>query len=319
MANEPKPASSFNVEEAHDETTSVQMGVHGGKPVASSQQDDGISHTFERSAEGKPAVKAGEEPAVKEPLAKVEREPAPEPKAGDEPVKDEAAPVAEPLGEWKPDDTATVDAYDKRYFLEDGAGKLNEEVLSKEFWDNKAAGKAGLHEATYNFLSDTLGVSKETVQRLEAGLVAAGDMATAAFYSKVGGKDSYDAAVKWGKEGGYTPEQRTRFNAEIAKGGAAAEDAVLALIASRTQALGTTQEPAGRRRRGPSSPSRTLSDAPAGGEGAAGDGFQTQEAYQKAWSEGLATQKAAKTPDEKRAAVTNLEGLHAKARRSRMK
>jgi hypothetical protein len=242
----------------------------------------------------------------------------------EDPENPEADPKDEPaeeddLGEWK-DDPETLEKFDARYFKE---GKLDQATLSKEFWSNyaKAEDKStvSLNEATLGYLNDRMGLDKGFVKEVCDSLVAKQASTEEGLYATVGGKESFEAMVKWGKEGGYTPAQRERFNKALKAGGADLEDALAALSARYTKAnpdaAKTSAPPRAPRK---SVPARNATaSAGAGASGATGDTFKSHAEYSKVWGEALAAQKAADNPEAKREARANLDKLRAKARRSR--
>ncbi|MCW2317134.1 hypothetical protein M2322_002688 [Rhodoblastus acidophilus] len=323
MGNENAPR--FEAEIQTDDATSADFGMTG-KALSGTSTTNNDAVSTEVALDGSKASPQGQ-------LAKsAAEELEDEGKVGGEgrPTKKDAEETAEvlegELGEWKTGDPEIQDKFDGHYFKE---GQLNQEALSKEFWTNfekAGADKAGLNDATYAYLKDTLGVSKEFVKDVEKALVAQANAANETFYKSVGGKDRFEAAVKWGREGGYTPAQRERFNKARAEGGEAFQDAVEALMARYTKVNpGESQQQA---RRGPprserrSSPARSVTSGASGGGGAGGDAagvdaFKTHEDYQVAWQDGLRQQRNARTPAEKRAAKDHLDTLRAKARRSR--
>ncbi|RWI06809.1 MAG: hypothetical protein EOQ89_03505 [Mesorhizobium sp.] len=151
---------------------------------------------------------------------------------------DEEGPGGEDdLGAFDPEDPEVVAKFDQKYLKEDGFLDLDG-VLTQEFWANAEAGKEGLNDETYAYL-EARGISKAQVKQIEAMAttqkvqseksVVEADMK---LFQVAGGPDKLQAALKWGKEGGYTADQQARFN-KIAKGKdqAAKEEAVLALMA----------------------------------------------------------------------------------------
>ena len=316
-----KAPSTFETEIQTDDATTADIGI-GQKvdPKARSTNTDASSVEVNLDRSKKPID-------PKEVLEDLEKEGL----VGDEPgevSEDDAEKVIEAeledLGEWKPGDPALQEKFDSRYFTE---GKLNSEALTKEFWANATEDKPGaLKEATYEYLRDTLGVTKAFCQEVERGLVAEGKARNEQFYSTVGGKERFEAAVAWGKSGGYTPAQRARFNKLQAAGGEDFTDAVEALMARFTKA-NPESAPAPTPRRGPpkagdagerrrSSPERSVTSGPGGGANG-GDTFPDYASYQTAWSAALRVQKEATTPEAKREAKDKIEGLRKKARRSR--
>lgn len=140
---------------------------------------------------------------------------------------DEAAEAPEDLGAFDPEDT---EKWEARYKGEDG--KLNEQALSVEFWANANGDSPGsLNEGTYAYL-ESIGISTAMAKNVEAALVTQQDAAKTKVSNRDGalfalagrvsgdeanGDKALSAALKWGKEGGYTAAQQKRFN-EVLKG-----------------------------------------------------------------------------------------------------
>jgi hypothetical protein len=164
---------------------------------------------------------------------------------GDDAEGDNEEPGSEEEGDeggelpdtFDPEDPEVVAAFDAKYTLE--SGELDTEgALTAEYWANVEAGKDGLNDATYEYLASK-GISKATVKQVEAMAQTQKDAEQASVKSQdfklfeiAGGADKLQAALKWGKEGGYTEAQQKRFN-EITKGKdlEAKEEAVEALMA----------------------------------------------------------------------------------------
>lgn len=303
-------ASRVEVSVAKQEKTSVDLG--GGTPTASTSStaattleigDDELEvrtglgeEGGDDTVEGSDTVEGGEQDP-------------------NDPPKDD---TPEDLGEWNPEDEETKSKFDSRYFTE--SGELNKEALGSEFWANYAKAedkaKAGLNEATYAYLKDTLGVSKEFVKEVERGLVAARGETEQAFLQKVGGAEKYNAAINWAKSGGYSEDQQKRFNELLSKGGPEFDDAVDALMARFERAV------PGPQRRGPprrgSTPQRDVTgNATTGAKG--GDVFKNTAEYSTAFNEAIRAERQAQTPQEKREAKKKVEDIRAKARRSNLK
>ena len=187
-----KAPSTFETEIQTDDATSADIGIgQRVDPKARSTSTDASSLEVSLDRNKKPID-------PKEVLEDLEKEGL----VGDEPgeVSEEDAEkvieALEDLGEWKAGDPALQEKFDSRYFKE---GQLNSEALTKEFWANADKDKPGtLNEATYAYLKDTLGVTKEFCQEVERGLVAEGKARNDQFYSTVGGKERFEAAVAWG-------------------------------------------------------------------------------------------------------------------------
>lgn len=211
---------------------------------------------------------------------------------GKEPVAEAEADgqgdgVPEDLGDYTPDDPEVTAKFDARYFTEEG--KLNTSALEAEWFTNapKDGGPKKLNEGTYKYLEERLGLSRELVDGYGQGLEALQEKRDVEFYAGAGGKDRFDAALQWGREGGYTKEQQARFNAMLAKGGQDAEDARDALMGRYSRANNKAQRDA--RRGPPGVPERRAANAPkdvASRGGRGGDGvqpFETREEYTKAF------------------------------------
>lgn len=286
----PEEAPRFTVEVEKPQSTSFEAG---GEAVTR----DTESTTWS----------ADEEPAPEEPgddagaPGEEGEKPAPEDGTPEEPAAgDDTAP--EDLGEYKADDPDIKAKFDKRYYKEDGT--LDTAALSTEFWANTAKagdGVGSLNEATYAYLQDVIGIDKASAQKIEKGLVAERQREAAEFHAKVGGADKLEAAISWAVEGGYTQEQRDRYRALQAKGGADFEEAAELLVARFLRAKGGKRDEPGQRRPGdrrPSSPQRKpeggRSEAPRGDRrerDQQGDAFKNLGAYSEAFKD--ATRKEA--------------------------
>lgn len=295
-----------------DEVTSADIGtgnVSDGGAVRTTNTD-AESYEFGKEA----APKDGSE---EHPKDGNQEEPEAEAGEGDE----AAASDADDLGDWKRDDPEVQAKFEERYFTKEG--QLNKDVLSKEFWASHAKDpkKAGLKDATYEFLKDTLGITKEVAKEIESALVVKATAEAQTFFKNVGGQERFEAAVKWGREGGYTPAQRERFNKARDAGGIDFEEAVEALMARYNRINPPRQSSEGRRgppqQRRQSSPQRNVTGGAAEAGGGAQDGFKTREEYQQAWQTALAAEKAAAPGQAKREARAKLDDLRRKARRSR--
>lgn len=207
----------------------ARVGADGATAVTE-ERIDGIGSTEIRKPD----------PAQPKPAAVEEKKPeaAPKEKAADKPVSEEK-PQAEPLedlGDYDGAKPEVVEKFDGRFFTPEG--KLHRDNLSAEFWGN---GKA-LKPSTVAFLEDRLGVTPELVKEVCDGLVAKHEGTSSALTARVhelaGGPAVYAAALTWGLSGGYTPEQRARFDTLASKGGPDFEDAVVALVSRHQKATG---------------------------------------------------------------------------------
>lgn len=150
---------------------------------------------------------------------------------GGEADDDGGAADEDALPDYNPEDPATVEAYESRLLQNDGTPNLD--AISAQWFKNAAGDptKGKLDEGTYEFLEGRYGLSREQIKELEAGQVARQSQGANAVYERAGGKPALDAAVAWGKQGGYTDAQRKRFNAAMNSGDPeAVADAVDALM-----------------------------------------------------------------------------------------
>lgn len=244
-------------------TTSVMMGELGAdKPKAKSSDGAGTSVDLE---DGKVSVKTGfgEEKEEEGDETKTEEgskgEGGEEGESGDseggEDTEESGDESLEDLGEYDPASDEVVSKFDAAYRKDDGS--LNVERISKEWAANAAKneGDGTLNEGTYAYLQDQLGIPKEYVKDIEAGLVARGAQMVNAMHERAGGKETFDAALEWGRKGGYTKAQRDRFNKVLASGDQEAiNDAIDALVVRHGKATGR-RTPQQRR---PASPQRDV-------------------------------------------------------------
>ncbi|GJE18766.1 hypothetical protein [Methylobacterium marchantiae] len=255
-----------------------------------------------------------------------------EPKAAkaetpEDPAPEEDAPADEPaegdLPDYDPANEEVQKAYDEKFFTKEGV--VNLDALSGEFFTNLAKGEGKLNEGTYGFLKATLGLDQAAVKEIERGQMALREAADTQFFAKVeGGKANYEAAIKWAVEGGYTPAQRAAYNEAQAKGGAAFEDAVEALM-TRAKKGGAVKAADTSTRRGPPPsrrpgvPSRDVTGtARAATGGSSGDQFANAAEHTTAWSGALEAVKEAKQSGDKaklRAAEAARDAVSRKARK----
>lgn len=140
--------------------------------------------------------------------------------AGEEAKKPEDKPEGEPdpnaperLPDFDPETVTTevLQAYEARYFTEDG--KLNEDALAAVISANmaKEGGKPELGANEYAFLDKRLGLPKIIVDNYIEGAVALAARKEEAFNAYMGGPGAFDAMAEWASKS-YTPEQKERFN-----------------------------------------------------------------------------------------------------------
>ena len=156
---------------------------------------------------------------------------------------DEGADDEADLGDFDPEDEEVVAKFDAKYLTEDGQIDA-EGSLSAEFFANAEKGIEGLNEGTYAYL-ESKGISKATVKQIEAMAATQKDAATKSVVAddiklmslvstpgKQDGPERLQAALAWGKEGGYDADAQKRFNAVMkGKDYQAKADAVEALVA----------------------------------------------------------------------------------------
>ncbi|MBK1871566.1 hypothetical protein [Taklimakanibacter albus] len=168
-------------------------------------------------------------------------------------------PATKPLGKF---DAKDVAKWDTRYQKD---GKFNMDVLSSEFDRNIKDGVGQLDDGTYDYLASK-GWPKEDVKAIEAALVEQRKAFWTGTIAKVGGKELLDAAVKWGREGGYSKEQQARFNATLKGSDSAAIEEALELVITRYQKSNTK-----------GGKTFNSSDKPNRGGGAGGDIYKTKD------------------------------------------
>jgi hypothetical protein len=87
-----------------------------------------------------------------------------------------------------------------------------------------------LNPGTRKYLK-TLGISDAIIDQHLAGYTAQKQVIADTFHSQFGsdakdGKANYDKMIAWAREGGFTPEQKARYNAAMQAGGEAAQDQI---------------------------------------------------------------------------------------------
>lgn len=250
--------------------SSVDFGPDG-KGTVTTHRDEGLSMVAGDPAPKPPATPPTStevQDAIAKEIAEADAEAEAEergearPEAKPEGEGTEAQPTDD-LGEFKPEDPETLAKFDERYFSAEG--RLNRDALSAEFWANAKEGSPGsLHESTYAYLEHRLGVSKDTVKDIEAGLIAKHQAESSQLAEKVyaaaGDKDTYNAAIAWASAGGYTEAQGDRLNKLIQGQAEGWEDAVEALVSryqkANPNAVSPRKVPPGPPQRRASSPQR---------------------------------------------------------------
>lgn len=304
----PATKTSIAIEDnPSSEVSSATIG-EDGKVASREELSDGMAMDFER--DGSVRQRGGEPDESGSETTDAD--------AGDTDASDEAP--ADGLGdgdeevvdlpEYDPENAEVAEAYEK-HFVKEVNGKPTLDIdgaLGDEVYRNsqKEGGKPVLNDGTYAWLQDTFGVSREDADRHIAGRIALAQQQEQAFYSneRVGGKDRWEAVLKWGSEN-YKPEQKAKFNAALKAGGEEALEAIELLNAradkggfkfvpgkegEEKKELNKTPEAAkklGLKTRRPVSPEKTAgsSEPPRGGK--AMGGFEDNNEY-------LAALKAAK-------------------------
>lgn len=274
-----KPTLSVEAGVSNDTTTSVSLD--GSEKIVATTKAD-IGHSRELDGSDWTEIEDDEDVDGGDPSADPEAEGTPE--DGDGPPED----TAEDLGEFDPE---APEKFDAAYFTD--AGELNFERLTAEFDKNAAKGTEGLNEATYQYLENRLGLTKDAIKAVEAGQVALRAQETQQLYERAGGKERLEAAIAWGREGGYTEDQRARFTKAMASGDKALiADTVDALMARFERSNGKGQRlPAGKPRR-PSSPERSATKGVASAPRQSG--YATHAEYSAEFREARASKDPAK-------------------------
>lgn len=269
-------------------STKVSVDAGGAVGVASNM---GESLKLNTSDE---AVEADIEKTIKEDVDDGDT-----PEATDADPKDgegDAEPAAdadggEPLPDFDPASEEVRAAYDAKYLHEvDGKVKLNLDAFNDEANAHMAEGKLDINKGSREYIKDTFGVDDVAIDLYLSGLKAEHDKKVTALYETAGGEAAYDAMLEWAKaDGGYTADQKAKFNEAVKKGGEEAETAI-ALLKSRFERAGgktptaapSTTPKIGLRGRRPGQPKR---EAAANSTPKAVEGFKDAEEHRKAMLE----------------------------------
>lgn len=138
------------------------------------------------------------------------------------------------LPEWDPADEDVSSKYDAKYITkdEDGSEVLNFEAFNEEFALDRGEGKRDLNPSTRKYLKDRFGISDKLIDTHLQGVIAQEREMANSFYSNfaadpVEGEKVFDAMLAWAKaEGGYSAEQKARYNEAMQAGGQAAQDQI---------------------------------------------------------------------------------------------
>jgi hypothetical protein len=151
---------------------------------------------------------------------------------GAEGDEDETSGELKDLGDFTPEKAEEFDAQ----YTKDGQLDIHG-ALSQEYFANVEKGVDGLNEGTYAYL-EAKGIAKATVKDIEAMAATQRDAQKTAVKSqdmelmtRAGGPDALQAAIAWGKEGGYDEAAQKRFNKVMSgKDVEAKKDAIDALM-----------------------------------------------------------------------------------------
>lgn len=291
----PKSGESTETRVAGSPTTSIMMAEQGGpdKPKAQYADSEGTVAEFDDKGGVSTRTGLGEDGGEDAEDAGDAGEDAGDADEGVDQGEGEDAADGEPvdLGDYDPEDDASVARYEEHFTTEKGGPDLQK--LSAEWFKNAGDDltKGALSEGTYKYLADKHGFSREDVKAIEAGQLARIEQSNQQVYDMAGGREQFEAAVAWGREN-YTPAQRERFNAALASGDAEVQaDAIEALTSRYAKETGGAR---GQRR-----PSKPTKDVTTRGSGdAAPQGYST---YAEWHADFLAAQKSG--TGEKRAEV----------------
>lgn len=240
-ASAPKPR--FEASFGDDRATVGSFG-EGGENKARSESHADRSNLMEFGRDGKPVAKEKPDAAEADseddlPDPDKTGEDAPDADANDagdteggeddraEKGDDKPLPAEVDPGEWDASKPEVVEAFDKKYWNEDGS-QLNLTAFNATLEANIALnGKADIAPGERAYLKDRLGLSDEAITQHIAGVVAVRAENDKAFYSLpfVGSKEAHEARIEWASKG-YTPAQKAAFNAAMAKGGDDAKEAL---------------------------------------------------------------------------------------------
>jgi hypothetical protein len=296
-----KPRTPVITEVQVDERTTFDAGlVDGGQAVNVNRDATSLDISLRtgQTADNTPEAVVGDTPPA--PEGEVTTEEPSKPVEGE--VQDTGTEALKP---WNKDDPTVTEAYEKRYF--NTAGKLNLEAVTREFWSNAKEGQAGaLRDDTYKFIEDTLGVTKEAAQAIEAGLVARQAQENQSFWQRVGGKARYAEALEWGKAN-YSATDKASFNKAVQGIDPALRDMATDALMQRFERANPQRQQA--QRRGPPgsrpqySPPRSVTTEASPGNGASSNApYANQQAYQDAFNKAIDAERNARTQADRRAA-----------------
>ncbi len=193
------------------------------------------------------------------------------------------------LPDFDGDNEEVFTQYKERYVSE--GGELNFEAFNKSFYQSIASGaeKPDINPNERAFVKKQLGVSDAAIDTYLAGVADKAKAADAALYSRFDtdagkGKEAFEAAYAWATspEGGYSKEQRARFNEAIKAGGTALEDQ-LDLLKTRYAASkgGQQEQPVVRKEKRKASPEASATTSTPSGTPAV-EPYKDLQEYSKA-------------------------------------
>jgi hypothetical protein len=196
-----KNSTSNGVETEY--TTDGGLSLDVGSEDSEVRQTGGEGTSFEFDQKAVPQADEANDRAEPEEDAGEEA-----PEAAAEESNESDPVVAEDLGEFKAEE---IEKWEKTYTKE--GGLFDTERLSSEWWGNKKdpAAPGKLHEGTYAFL-ERKGFSREDVDAIGAALEEQAATIQDGLAERVGGSESLEAALQWGRAGGYSQDQIDRFN-----------------------------------------------------------------------------------------------------------
>lgn len=196
---------------------SVELGMGEDKPKAKVTPTEGISAEFDDDGvqvhESDKQAQGRDKPASEGQGGADGEEGGQEGDQGGE----EASAASHDLPAFDPSNQEVVQQYETSYLGKDGEPNLDSlaSVWLKSAKRDASGNVTGaLPDDVYKFL-DQRGYSKDLVKSVEAGQIALLQQSEQALYARAGGQQHLQAAMEWGKKGGYTQAQRQRFNAII--------------------------------------------------------------------------------------------------------
>lgn len=263
---------------ARERAMSLNMGDPTESPKLKTSEDRGYSSEpgseegGEDDPEGDDDADEGEEKTEGEDEEKAE---------GDTTAEDDLPEYSE----------ETKAVYEKRFKTADG--KFNEAALTENFQQNAAKGTEDLSPGVYKMLAEA-GWSEDFVKDIVSARKAQAQVILTTVVANAGGTERVEQAIAWAKAGGYTPEQRARFNAAMASGDPAAMQDAVDLAISR-QNLARYKDRRNRRE----APERQVRGE-AGGEGSGAKGYATRDEWSKANREAQRSNDPAKMAEVRR-------------------